>query len=283
MGAVAPESLAFLRDIGLLDDATALTPEGSAYFEALFIKREDQASCSILAHALMNCPEAALLSQALAGVRSADRTVAETVLRSQGFGTGLTARSLASLLSLMRRAGLIGYNQRTGAINVLVSPADDPPARTMFVTPRTPYSNKLWLRKALGECEGQISWLDKHFMPVALDTLISAADANRLTSIRILSLLLPEHELASTRRAVADLTLELENRGIAFQWRTIDSRLCRDTHDRWIIADNIAWNVPNANAVFSGQHSEISRSDQRESLAALFETYWSQAVPMSIT
>lgn len=79
------------------------------------------------------------------------------------------------------------------------------------------------------------------------------------------------------KRDYGNLVAEFKSRGIDFEWRVIDSTLIRDTHDRWVITDTSARNIPNVNAIFSGQHSELNRSEQRDELQELFDNYWDEA------
>jgi hypothetical protein len=99
--------------------------------------------------------------------------------------------------------------------------------------------------------------------------------------VRILSIYLADaHGGKKVRRDFANLQAELASRGIAVEWRVIDSTQIRDTHDRWVIGDASARNVPNVNAIISGQHSELNLSTQRDGLAGLFEGYWNDAQPI---
>ncbi len=180
---------------------------------------------------------------------------------------------------LMSRAGLIKYAKSKGTISVLAQPATEvSPPPSIFVSPETPFGNRAWLRRILQEGEGFIYWLDKHFMPTGLEFLWEAADGNRITEIRVLSLALPDN---TTKRGVKDykrLQTELGGRSIKFEWRVIDSRKVKVTHDRWVIGQGTARNIPNLNAILSGQHSEINRSDQQQELKKLFEAYWREGV-----
>ncbi|GAA1962828.1 hypothetical protein GCM10009798_23270 [Nocardioides panacihumi] len=274
--------LAFLDVIGLVTgDPRALTEDGSAYFAARFIRGDEDAAGAVLHRRVMAHPAATAITQLLAGVPGADRDRAETVLRSQGF-PGVTDRSVGSLLTLMDRAGLVEYNPRKASLHVLDSPATAvgeavPPS--VFISPSTPYGNKVWLRRVLAECEGSIDWLDKHFMPVALEALWEAVDGSRVSRVRVLSLRLSEHEGKRPLRQYRDLRREFAERSVALSWRTIDSTKIRDTHDRWIIGDGSARNVPNVNAIYTGQHSELILSGQRDELARLYDGYWAHAVP----
>ncbi len=52
----------------------------------------------------------------------------------------------------------------------------------------------------------------------------------------------------------------------------------RDTHDRWIIGAKTARDVPDVGTIFSGNNSEMNRSDQHVELTALFDSYWDRAI-----
>lgn len=275
---------AFLATVGLLnEDRATLSGAGQEYFNALFIKGDAGAADAVLHRSVLDYPPATAVAQLLAGVPDADRGRVETVLRSQGY-EGVSDRAVGSLLKLMDRAGLVEYNSRTSGVRVLDTPATAaaeavPPS--VFVSPATPFGNKVWLRRVLAECNGSIDWLDKHFMPVAFEALWEAVDGSNVSRVRILSLRLPEHEGKRAQRQYRDLRAELAGRSVTLEWRTIDHTKIRDTHDRWIVGADSARNVPNVNAINTGQHSELNVSGQREELARLFDAYWQDAVPFA--
>lgn len=277
---------AFLAAIGLLlEDRTTLSEAGNAYFNAKFIKGDAAAADAVLHGCVIDFPPATAVVQLLAGVPHADRARVETVLRSQGFD-GTTDRAIGSLVTLMDRAGLLDYNSRSSSVVVLDSPATAaaeavPPS--VFVSPATPFGNKVWLRRVLAECKGSIAWLDKHFMPVAFEALWEAVDGSRVSQVRILSLRMTEHDGKRPLRQYRDLRAELAGRSVELLWRTIDSTKIRDTHDRWIVGADSARNVPNVGAIYTGQHSELNLSAQREELERLFDGYWADAVPFDPT
>jgi hypothetical protein len=90
---------------------------------------------------------------------------------------------------------------------------------------------------------------------------------------------MPEHDGKRALRQYRDLRSELAARSVELSWRTIDHTRIRDTHDRWIIGADSARNVPNVNAIYTGQFSELNSSAQREELQRLFDNYWVEAVP----
>jgi len=92
----------------------------------------------------------------------------------------------------------------------------------------------------------------------------------------ILSLDLGESNLGpETKKYYKRFKQEMKNKEITAIWSTIDSKSVRDSHDRWIMDENgYLRNVPNVNAISSGQRSEISVSENYDKLRPIFEEYW---------
>lgn len=277
-----PEIIDFLQSLDLATvDGRDLTAAGRRYFHARFIDEDEAASNEVLRHQLLTAsPEAAAICQLLANRPRVARKVAGTVIRSQGHGEGLTDRNLGALLALMNQAEVIEYAKREGTFRVLAKPLTEPDLpRSIFISPDTPASNRLWLRRILGECSTYMYWLDKHFLPEGLDFIAEAADGSRISTARVISLALDENQTRKAKRCYRDLARELRGRGIEFEWRFVGSKEVRDTHDRWIITDGRSWNVPNLNAMLAGQRSEISASGNTDELRGVFDSTWSKADP----
>ncbi|WP_344951600.1 hypothetical protein [Terrabacter ginsenosidimutans] len=273
---------AFLVRLGLLrEDRQTLSEAGETYFNAKFIRGSHAEGDATLQDCVLNYPPATAVTQLLAGVRNADRARVETVLRSQGVW-GVTDRTVGSLLTLMDRAHIVEYNPRTSSVRVLLSPVAaevDTVPPSVYISPETPFGNKVWLRRVLAERTGHIDWLDKHFMPVAFEALWEAVDGAKVSRVRVLSLRLSDHDGKRPLKQYRDLRREFAGRSVDLSWRTIDSTKVRDTHDRWIIGADSARNVPNVNAIYTGQHSELHLSGRHEELQSLFDAYWLEATP----
>lgn len=271
----------FLGALGFVSTTAppALTALGQKYFHARFIDEDLDAAREVLLHQLLEgYAPAQLITQVLANRPSVPRSTAETVLRNQGVVTMITDRQLGSLLALMHSAGAIEYSKHQSSFRVLATPllhAELP--SSIFVSKETPWSNRRWLHRLIAESEDHVYWLDKHWLPTGIDILGEAADGSRLNTIRILSLELPENATRAARRSYRDLGHELKQRGIDFEWRFLESQKFRGTHDRWIVSQGRAWNVPNLNAILSGQNSELIRSANESDLRAVFESAWSAA------
>ncbi len=274
------DDLIFVRSLGLVESlAPKLTPVGQAFFSARFIEEDNDRAREIIRSQLLECcPESAAIAQTLAKRPSVARKVAESVLRNQGYGEGLTDRRLGSLLALMSWSEMLDYAKREGRIRVLVAPLTETDLpKSIFINPDTPWTNRKRLEQVLGYADGYLYWLDKHFLPAGLDCLGDVIDGSRVSEVRVLSLELEENNSKRARREYRDLSRELTARGVDLEWRFIDSRDVRDTHDRWIISRSTAWNVPNLNAILSGQHSEISETTNREELLPMFNRAWERA------
>ena len=271
----------FLGALGFVSATTppALTLLGHKYFHARFIDEDLAAAGAILLEQLLEVyAPAQLITQVLANRPSVPRSTAETVLRSQGVVAAISDRQLGSLLALMHSAGAIEYSKHLGTFRVLATPllnADLP--SSIFVSKETPWSNRRWLHRLIAESYDHIYWLDKHWLPAGIDIIGEAADGSRLNTIRILSLELPENATRAAKRSYRDLGHELKQRGIDFEWRFLESQKFRGTHDRWIVSRGRAWNVPNLNAILSGQNSELIRSANESDLREVFESAWSAA------
>ncbi|MEO5949654.1 MAG: hypothetical protein ABIP74_04580 [Candidatus Saccharimonas sp.] len=277
--AVDIDSNAFLVGLGLMDKNGALSASGSFYFQALFIRRAKDDADKVIHDALLVSRPVQALLQNQFGVANANKESADAVLRFHELDQGLNARSLGALLTLMARFRLIRYYQ--GSIEVIDSPAEDKSIPdVMFISRQTPFANDVWFRRALGELDGFIYWLDKNFTVAGLESIWEAADGNQVSEVHILSIAMPTSLGRKAKMKYHNLQLELHGRGIGFEWRFIDSALIRDTHDRWIVGQSVAWNVPDVNTLLSGNHSEIARSTNHDKLKLLFDVYWERATQM---
>lgn len=265
----------FLIELGLHDTGGGLTKLGQAYFEASFINKDAALATSIIQSAFSSYPPAEALTQKLYGVPNVDKSTVNSVLRNLGLGLDLTDRKLGTLLVMLARFEVIRYTRSKGEIAVLIPPLKDGqvPA-TIFVSRETPFSNVMWLGRVLKQCTGHIYWLDKHFKAAGLEAIADIADGNRIKEVRILSLQLPDNSTTKILKSYQSLKSELSHRGIALEWRFIDSTVIRDSHDRWIIGSDTAYNVPDVGTVMSGNKSEMSASNNDARLNGDFNLYW---------
>ncbi len=190
---------------------------------------------------------------------------------------------MTHFLDLLNLVGILNYNRGTKRLRVLISPDTPSVPKSIFIDPKRPFSNIVWIKRILDECDGFIYWLDKHFQKEALEWLWAIADASKIKEIKILSLDLGDANLnGAARKSYRDFKREMESKGISVSWAIIASTQIKDSHDRWIIGgNNYLRNVPNVNAISSGQKSEMILSDNFDAVLELFKEYYAKATALS--
>ncbi len=271
------DDFAFWRRLGVFDHDTSgeLSETGRAIFESLYIRR-DGAETEILKHLLLSFPPTIAIQQYLWGVADVSVDQVLTVLKTTGFWFYDSKEPLTHFLDFLNYAGVITYHKKTRAVKILISPDTPKAPRNIFIDPARPFSNILWIKRVLGECKESVFWLDKHFQKEGLEWLWSVADAEKIKEIRILSLDMGNVNLGSdARKYFKRFKQEMVSKGIKSAWATIDSKQIRDTHDRWIL-DGVGYlrNVPNVNAISSGQRSEMNLSKNYDDARNTFDEYW---------
>jgi len=272
----------FLQQLGFVRDLPypKLTDIGERYFELQFIKNEFEEAKLILREQLSGFPPAELIIQLLWGVPGASKSNVHSLLSSHETLYGVNEDTLGTFLTMLHHAGVVSYNRRTGHVQVLLNPTVEATPRNVFIAPETPYSNIIWLRRVLGECRKFIYWLDKHFYKIGLEHIWEVADGTKVQDIRILSLQLQDNLNQAAKNEYNRLKQELARKGISLEWRIAESQKIKDTHDRWIIGENYARNVPNINAIHSGQRSELNLSNNYNEVLEAFLYYWDAATPV---
>lgn len=269
----------FWKELGVFSDSATgeLSEKGRAVFESLFI-RCDGNERDLFKQMLLSFPPTIAIQQYLWGVPNVTVEQVLTVLKTTGFWFYESREPLTHLLDFMNYVEIINYNKKTRIVHVLISPDAPLAPKNIFIDPNRPFSNIMWIKKVLSECDGSIYWLDKHFQKDALEWLWAIADASKVKEIRILSLDLGEGNLsADARKDFIRFKREMANKSISASWATIDSKLVRDTHDRWIIDESgYARNVPNVNAILSGQRSEMNLTENYREVKKAFDEYWSK-------
>jgi len=273
----------FLSDIGVLDAGTGeLTSAGREIFESEFIRR-DERGIEALRVLLLQFPPTIAIQQYLWGVADVDTGQALTVLKAAGYWDYATLAPMTHFLDLLNLVGILNYNRGTKRLRVLISPDTPSVPKSIFIDPKRPFSNIVWIKRILDECDGFIYWLDKHFQKEALEWLWAIADASKIKEIKILSLDLGDANLnGAARKSYRDFKREMESKGISVSWAIIASTQIKDSHDRWIIGgNNYLRNVPNVNAISSGQKSEMILSDNFDAVLELFKEYYAKATALS--
>ena len=133
------------------------------------------------------------------------------------------------------------------------------PLDTKLLSPGKPFSNKKAIRDVISSCEKYIYWVDKYFSRAGLDWLSESLNTSKVKGIKILmSSEKVDEKFVSLYK---DLKKELKNDGVECELRVIiDNKLNADIHDRWIISENICYNMPSTDTIARGQYSEVKRT-----------------------
>jgi hypothetical protein len=68
---------------------------------------------------------------------------------------------------------------------------------------------------------------------------------------------------------------EMENKGIVCEMRVVvDSKICGEYHDRWLISSNICYNLMSGEVAKRGQYAEIKSTENRPP----FEEWWQNSL-----
>ncbi len=272
----------FLQGLAIferLGSIAILSNEGREIFESVFI-RCDNLDKDILQRLLLNFPPTIALQQYLWGLKNVSLNQVLTVLKATGHWHYGSNEPLTHFLDLLNYANVVTYSKKNKSVQMLISPDFESVPKNVYIDPTRQYSNIVWIKKILSECSGYIYWFDKNFQPEAFEWLCEIADANKIKEIKILSLDMGDVNLSKkSRNNYKRLKSELLHKGINVTWSIIDSKLVKDIHDRWIFdSKGYLRNVPNVNAINSGQKSEMNLSDNYYEVCKSFDMYWLQSV-----
>ncbi|MFH1963746.1 MAG: ORF6N domain-containing protein [bacterium] len=130
---------------------------------------------------------------------------------------------------------------------------------TKLLSPGKPFSNKKVVRDVISSCEKYIYWVDKYFSKAGLDWLSESINTSRVKNIKIL--VSQDMVNEKFKSLYKDLREELINNDVKCELRVIiDSKLKADIHDRWIISENLCYNMPSTDTIARGQYSEVKRT-----------------------
>lgn len=133
------------------------------------------------------------------------------------------------------------------------------PLDVKLLSPGKPFSNKKAIRDVIGSCEKHIYWIDKYFSRAGLDWLSESLNTGKVKDLRIL--MSSEKVDKKFLSLYKDLKEEFKRDGVKCELRVIsDSKLNANIHDRWIISENLCYNMPSTDTIARGQYSEVKRT-----------------------
>lgn len=263
-------SLSFLKYISFIDDDCNLSEIGRTYYTEKFVLADEEKSLEILYCALKETKSVQMICQIMWGKTKINKENILNLLYVEKVIDPSMKVDLGPFLSILNKCNIISYNKKSGLIKVLYNPqTENISAKSLFVAPGKPFTNIMHLRKILGDCDGYIWWLDKHFGSKGFEPLIEAVDANKVKDIKILAGNSNVND--QMKKDFKRFQTEMNDRGINVECRVLlDKNIFHNIHDRWIIANNVTYNVPPINSIYKGQYAEINITDKQPP----FEKWW---------
>lgn len=253
------DCLPFLAELGLVDTDGLLTDSGRTYFYHRWVLDELEVAKDLMKQVLLRHPVIVLVCQVFHGRGSIARQQLDDLLCEQGIHQD--GKAVGRLLSILNRFRIACYSKKTGAFTVLEAvpaAASRPRPSSVFLSPRTPFTNVQRLRELLGTARGEVIWLDKHFDRKAFPLIAESLDGERVTAVTLVS---SDHNLnPAARTELHLLRKELAVKGVDLHWIIVGRQDLRDVHDRWVVCDDWAYNVPPVNSIFSAQAAEVMES-----------------------
>ncbi|WP_248896091.1 GmrSD restriction endonuclease domain-containing protein [Haloplanus halobius] len=138
------------------------------------------------------------------------------------------------------------------------------------LSPETPFTNEMNIRELVRKSDSYLYWFDKYFTRKGLEYIIQEIDTDDIDEVRILTgTPQTDHNLRADFERFKE---ELEEKGINAEMRVISGDTAAEIHDRWLISENHAYNIPSINTIGRGQYAEITEAASRPP----FEEWWNK-------
>jgi type I restriction enzyme, R subunit len=145
------------------------------------------------------------------------------------------------------------------------------------ITPANPVENRLRFRQTIANCKGYLHWVDRFFNYEGLEFLMHGLDMDNVKQVKILTSLKGVDDRLYNE--FFKFQNELKSKGITCEMQVIMTLdLFRQMHDRFIIAENVTYNVPSPTTVNHGQYSEIRKTTSD----VPFDEWWSNTESIDI-
>lgn len=266
---------------GLVDKGR-LTDAGSALFKLAWVLRKNSESEVALGQALRQLTPIQVIEQELRGFGPVpEEGVLDLLNQHRAASRNLSVGEMRPTLRWLSKVGVIAYSMKLKTVRSL-APAPDAAlagevgAIASMVSPKTPYLNVVRLRRVLRGLKGVVWWADPHFGSRALEELAEELHSGVVTHVRILS---GDAENVLAEKPWKDFLrfrAEMAGKSITAEWR-VDGRTSRDWHDRWLVGDNTAWNIPPINSLLKNDYSEMLPASVRPPL----DEWWNRSVVRS--
>jgi hypothetical protein len=255
--------------MSLISDAR-LTDSGTALFKTAWVLKNKEKALAALGLAMRALVPVQVIEQELLHFGALPEDGALDLLKlHRAAPPDLSVEQVRRTFRNLAQVGLVVYSSKFKTVRAIAPPPDEIRAGeehrlAAMVSPKTPYLNVVRLRRILRTLTGTVWWADRHFGVRGLEELAEELDPTAVAEVRILS---GSAENVVTSKSLKDFERfrsEMAIKGVAAEWR-VDSA-AGDWHDRWLVGDNGAWNVPPVNTLFKNDHSEMLPTEARPPL-----------------
>lgn len=264
-----------------VDGSRGLTTSGLALYRAAWVHHDETATKRLLGQALRALLPIQVLDQELGNTDPIPESGAVHLLAlHRVVPPTFTADHARLTFRWLNDLGVVVYSRQKKTVRFV---PDDPGAAKAgevgslgaMISPRTPYSNVVRLRRVLRTQSGVVTWADPHFGARALEELADELDPSKVSELRIISgdainVLSPR-----SFRDFQRFEQEMSNKGITAEWR-VDT--ARDWHDRFLVDANGSFNMPPVNNLFKNEYSEILPSDSKPPV----DEWWLRSSPRTM-
>lgn len=276
-GGTAQEA-ALLERVKLVDNG-ALTAAGRELYRLAWVAKDRTLALSELGQVIRPLLPIQVIDQELRGYEAVtDDGVLNLLRLHRASPEELTIEDLRRCLRWLNRVGALVYSQKHKTVRVIPPRADaadigEDRRLPGVISPRTPFTNVVRLRRILRSLRGEVWWADPHFGVRALEDLAEELDPAAVTALRIISG--DASNVVSTRaqRDFDRFTTEMAAKNLGVEWR-VDKSPGRDWHDRWLVDDCGTFNIPPVNTLYKGDWSELLPSTVRPPL----QVWWQRAI-----
>lgn len=259
-GADVSEPVSMLLHQLRLADGESLSEAGTRLYRTAWVLRSPTEARRDLGVALRQLLPIQVIEQERAGFGAvAEDGVLELLRLHRAVPAGVDLDAARKTFRWLNDCGVIAYSRRAKTVRSLAAPAEfaapgEAPTFAAMISPRTPFSNVVRLRRVIRQLKGVVYWADPHFGARALEDLVSELDLENVSEVRILSgdatNVLGEKGAKDFIRFKQELALK----SVDADWR-VDS--ARDWHDRWLADGTVAYNMPPVNNLYQNQYAEI--------------------------
>lgn len=257
------DDLNFLKEIGIISkNKIVLTERGKEFFTKHFVQNDVNESKKILSELMKKHPATQAICQILWGRQTIKKEHVYNLLKlNKLINYNSKMDDIASFLMILNYCEIINYSKKTQKIKINHNLQSQIVPETIFLKSDNPYGNILNLKKVIRDCKKYIYWFDKNFGVKGLEILYSEVDGNNIKSIKILTSL-DQNVNKNMKSEFERFQEEMKTKGIQVEMRVlIEKESINHIHDRWIIAENVRYNVPPINSIFQNQTSEIKKTN----------------------